>query len=71
MKIGILGSGLMGGTLGVLLTRAAQTSYSALDQKLIAIEGQLVELRATGHGQDGVRWGAKHSRRPRDTWVTP
>jgi photosystem II stability/assembly factor-like uncharacterized protein len=30
-----------------------------LDQKLIAVEGQLVELRATGHGQDGVRWGSK------------
>jgi photosystem II stability/assembly factor-like uncharacterized protein len=30
-----------------------------LDQKLIAVEGQLVELRATGHGQDGVRWGSR------------
>jgi len=30
-----------------------------LDQKLAAVEGQLVELRATGRGQDGVRFGAK------------
>jgi len=34
-------------------------SASALEQKLIAIEGNLIELRATGRGQDGVRWGAK------------
>jgi len=30
-----------------------------LDQKLSAVESALVELRATGRGQDGVRWGAK------------
>ena len=30
-----------------------------LDQKLITIEGQLVELRSTGQGQDGVRFGSK------------
>ena len=30
-----------------------------LDQKLAAVEGQLVELRATGRGQDGVRFGSK------------
>ena len=30
-----------------------------LEQKLIAAEGELVELRATGRGQDGVRWGSK------------
>jgi hypothetical protein len=30
-----------------------------LDQKVAAAEGSLVELRATGRGQDGVRWGAK------------
>src|SRR5204862_2949154 len=30
-----------------------------LDQKLIAAEGTLVELRATGRGQDGVRWGSR------------
>jgi photosystem II stability/assembly factor-like uncharacterized protein len=30
-----------------------------LDQKLIAAEAQLVELRTTGRGQDGVRFGSK------------
>jgi photosystem II stability/assembly factor-like uncharacterized protein len=30
-----------------------------LDKKVSAVEGNLVELRATGRGQDGVRWGAK------------
>ena len=28
-----------------------------LDQKLIALEGNLVELRETGRGQDSIRWG--------------
>src|SRR5581483_12032222 len=37
------------------LRRAAQE----LDQKISAAEGSLVELRTTGRGQDGVRWGAK------------
>jgi photosystem II stability/assembly factor-like uncharacterized protein len=30
-----------------------------LDKKIIASEGNLVELRATGRGQDGVRFGSK------------
>ncbi|HEY6212514.1 MAG TPA: hypothetical protein VIW45_09525, partial [Vicinamibacterales bacterium] len=30
-----------------------------LEQKLMTAEGALVELRSTGRGQDGVRWGAK------------
>jgi hypothetical protein len=30
-----------------------------LDQKLVAAEGTLVELRTTGRGQDGVRFGSK------------
>ena len=30
-----------------------------LDQKLAGVEGSLVELRATGRGQDGVRFGSK------------
>ena len=30
-----------------------------LDQKLIAVESRLVELRSTGQGQDGVRFGSK------------
>jgi photosystem II stability/assembly factor-like uncharacterized protein len=30
-----------------------------LDKKVVAVEQLLVELRSTGHGQDGVRWGSK------------
>ena len=30
-----------------------------LDKKIQAVEGNLVELRNTGRGQDGVRWGSK------------
>jgi len=30
-----------------------------LDKKMIAAEGTLAELRTTGRGQDGVRWGSK------------
>jgi photosystem II stability/assembly factor-like uncharacterized protein len=30
-----------------------------LDKKLIDVEGKLVELLSTGHGQDTVRWGSK------------
>jgi hypothetical protein len=30
-----------------------------LDRKLIAVEQNLIELRATGRGQDGVRWGSQ------------
>ncbi|HYV96485.1 MAG TPA: hypothetical protein VE967_03425 [Gemmatimonadaceae bacterium] len=30
-----------------------------LDDKVIALEGQLLELRTTGRGQDGVRFGSK------------
>jgi hypothetical protein len=43
------------------LTEDAELRRAAdeLDQKLIAAEGELVELRATGRGQDGVRWGSK------------
>jgi photosystem II stability/assembly factor-like uncharacterized protein len=37
------------------LRRAAEE----LDQKLATAEGQFVELRATGRGQDGVRFGAR------------
>jgi hypothetical protein len=32
---------------------------AALDQKLIDLEMNLIELRSTGRGQDGVRWGSK------------
>jgi hypothetical protein len=43
------------------LTQDAELKKAAddLDQKLVSVEGQLVELRATGRGQDGVRWGSK------------
>src|SRR4029434_3584678 len=34
-------------------------SIDALDEKVIAVEGQLLELRTTGRGQDGVRFGSK------------
>jgi photosystem II stability/assembly factor-like uncharacterized protein len=37
----------------------ARKAADDLEQKLIAIEGTLVELRSTGRGQDGVRWGSK------------
>jgi photosystem II stability/assembly factor-like uncharacterized protein len=37
----------------------ARKDADALEQKITAIEGNLIELRATGRGQDGVRWGAK------------
>ena len=37
------------------LKRAAQE----LDQKIATVEGGLVELRATGRGQDGVRFGSR------------
>lgn len=30
-----------------------------LDRKMIDVERKLIELRATGRGQDGVRWGAR------------
>ena len=30
-----------------------------LDQKVVAAQGTLVELRTTGRGQDGVRWGSR------------
>src|SRR5439155_22342609 len=34
-----------------------------LEQKLMTVEGTLVELRSTGRGQDGVRWGAKRAQK--------
>ena len=36
-----------------------RSGAAALEQKLIAVEGTLIELRSTGRGQDGVRWGSK------------
>jgi hypothetical protein len=43
----------------LMLDAELKKAADDLDQKLAAVEGQLVELRATGRGQDGVRWGAK------------
>jgi hypothetical protein len=37
----------------------ARTDADSLEQKLIAVEEQLVQLRITGRGQDGVRWPIK------------
>jgi len=37
----------------------ARKDAAAVEQKLTAIEGNLIELRSTGRGQDTVRWGAK------------
>jgi photosystem II stability/assembly factor-like uncharacterized protein len=34
-------------------------SAGELEQKYIVVEQSLVELRSTGRGQDGVRWGAR------------
>jgi photosystem II stability/assembly factor-like uncharacterized protein len=35
-----------------------RTAAGALEQKFIAVEDELVQLRLTGGGQDGVRWPA-------------
>jgi hypothetical protein len=36
-----------------------RTDADSLEQKLIAVEERLVQLRITGRGQDGVRWPVK------------
>ena len=36
-----------------------RSSAETIEQKLIAVEGTLIELRSTGRGQDTVRWGSK------------
>jgi hypothetical protein len=38
---------------------AVKTEGDALDKALVDLELNLIELRATGQGQDGVRWGSK------------
>jgi photosystem II stability/assembly factor-like uncharacterized protein len=38
---------------------AVRKAGEDLDAKLIDLEMNLIELRSTGRGQDGVRWGAK------------
>jgi len=39
--------------------REIKKMFDDLDDKVIAIEGELLELRTTGRGQDGVRFGSK------------
>jgi hypothetical protein len=39
--------------------RDIRKTFDDLDNKVIAIEGELLELRTTGRGQDGVRFGSK------------
>ncbi len=39
-------------------SKAIRTAADDLAKKLIAYEGNLVQLKATGHGQDEVRWTA-------------
>jgi photosystem II stability/assembly factor-like uncharacterized protein len=46
---------LRGSVTDAEVTRAV----SALEEKLVAVEMELVDLRQTGTGQDGVRWGSK------------
>ena len=41
------------GDAGDLITRAGE-----VDAALVAVEGRLIQLQATGTGQDGVRWPA-------------
>jgi hypothetical protein len=45
--------------LGRLDDPAIRKSAEALEAKFIALEGNLIEPRMTGRGQDGVRWGSK------------
>ena len=53
----------LGSLRGVLAGDSALTDVRAdadsLDKKLIAVEEELVQLRLTGRGQDGVRWPIK------------
>jgi photosystem II stability/assembly factor-like uncharacterized protein len=38
------------------VSKSIRTAADALSNKLIAAEGDLLQLKATGHGQDDVRW---------------
>src|SRR5438874_8425413 len=49
----------LGNLMNILEDGELKKAARELDQKLVAVEGTLVELRATGRGQDGVRWGSK------------
>jgi hypothetical protein len=37
-------------------SKSIRTAADDLSNKLIALEGNLLQLKATGHGQDDVRW---------------
>ena len=37
-------------------SKSIRTAADALSTKLVALEGHLLQLKATGHGQDDVRW---------------
>ena len=39
-------------------SKSIHTAAEDLNNKLIALEGNLLQLKATGHGQDDVRWEA-------------
>jgi hypothetical protein len=41
---------------------AAVTAASELDEKLIELEGQFIQLKLTGRGQDVIRWPGKLGR---------
>ena len=58
MKIGILGSGLMGGELGVLFTRAGHDvvfSYARSEQKLKRLAPEAKGTARAGTPADAVR----------------
>ena len=50
----------------VVQDEAITEAGGELDQKLIALEGNLVELRETGRGQDSIRWGPQLNRHIRN-----
>ena len=49
--------GQIASLIQVVEDEAITEAGGELDQKLIALEGNLIELRQTGRGQDSVRWG--------------
>ena len=50
---------LRGVIAGDTALAAVRRESDSLEQKLIAVEEELVQLRLTGRGQDGVRWPIK------------
>jgi hypothetical protein len=43
----------------IVADRDVMQEAAAVERKLADLEMNLIDLRATGRGQDGVRWGAK------------